>query len=135
MLVLTPEQKAFARDSILAFRGFLQRELLDIIGHLPNYQPPGEIQDISVQLNFLQSALDRDRPDGCVELGDTVLPALKRVVVEHRRHRASEIEVHKGRTTHPELLERLDEELKPIDDLIGQAWFRRRAFNEQTSAH
>jgi len=123
MLLLTSQQKGFARDSIVAFRGLLQRELLDTIGNLPNYQPPIEIQDITVKLNLLQNALDRDRPDGGVVLTDEVLPTLKPVIAHYRRQLASQIEAHKGRTTHPELLERLDEELTPVDDLIQQAWF------------
>ncbi len=54
-------------------------------------------------------------------------PLLKRILLAYRLHRATELERLREKTSHLEILERLDQELRPLDELASRPWFRETA--------
>jgi len=69
----------------------------------------------------LGDILRRGNPDP-VEVPDDHLPTLKLVLQYSRRKKATEIEEAKEKTSNPEIKEKLDSELIPLNKLLSQDW-------------
>jgi diguanylate cyclase (GGDEF)-like protein len=99
--------------------GVLREEIL-------HYRDPRDIAEVRAQADrLLETFNSRDRSKGTLELPDELIPIFKRMMILIRRDQVSDIEAYKERTHHPELLETLDEKLKPFDELMNQKWFRK----------
>jgi diguanylate cyclase (GGDEF)-like protein len=59
-----------------------------------------------------------------VEVDDRWNPLLKRVLLAYRLDKATEVERLREKTVHLEVLERLDDVIRPLDDLAARPWFR-----------
>ena len=98
--------------------GVLREEIL-------HYRDPQDIAEVRAQVERLVEAFKgHDHSQGTVELPDELIPIFKRMMIQIRRDEVATIEAYKERTHHPELLETLDEKLRPFDELMNQGWFR-----------
>ena len=62
---------------------------------------------------------------GPFEVDDSRIPWLRHAVIATRLRVARELEVRRQQTIHPELLEKLDHDLRPYDALVASEWFQR----------
>lgn len=54
-------------------------------------------------------------------------PLIKRILLAYRLDRATELERLREKTSHLEILERLDQVLRPLDEVASRPWFRETA--------
>lgn len=98
--------------------GILRNELV-------HYRDPQEIADVRNQADrLLETFKNRDHSQDTVELPDDLIPMFKRMMIWIRREDVARIEALREKTHHSELLETLDEKLKPLDELMNQQWLR-----------
>jgi len=91
----------------------------------PQIEHLREIADLEAQVQTLIRALTGESDDGrSDELSDRWCPLIKRIVLTYRLDKATELEKLREKTAHLEILERLDEVLKPLDELASRHWFR-----------
>jgi diguanylate cyclase (GGDEF)-like protein len=84
-----------------------------------------EITDLEGQLQTLIRTLTGEGGDGFAdELAEHWHPLLKRIILTYRLEKATELEKLREKTWRLEILERLDEVIKPLDDLAARGWFR-----------
>ncbi len=124
MSKLTPEQKRDLQEYVLWYKSALDAGLSSILSNKIHYfQRTEELQTVYDSLSALLVVLGNNLN---VDLEDMphVLPALKRVLIERRRDEATMIEAAKETTIHPELLNKFEEKIKPLDDLIHKEWIR-----------
>ena len=111
---------------------FLQqfrRELVaQIQAEFPAIEHLREIADLEAQIQGLIQALTGET-SGEPSAGerDRWNPLIKRIVLASRYQKATELERLREKTSHREILERLDEVIKPLDDLASRRWFREAA--------
>ena len=125
MIYITGQERAIARDCMLSFRGHFDEEFRNRLLQIPYYQPTRELVEMDAKLSSLQIPLDAPPLDAAGSLDDALLPAFKRILMEYRWRIAEEIQQYKDRTIHPELLEKFELNLEPLDNLIRQDWFER----------
>jgi diguanylate cyclase (GGDEF)-like protein len=92
---------------------FPQLEQLRTIAELE-----GELQALLRALTGEETGFPSDN------LSDRWNPLIKRIVLAYRFDRATELERLRAKTSHPEILECLDQLVKPLDRLSGRPWFR-----------
>jgi len=91
----------------------------------PQLEHLREIADFEAQVQTLIRSLTGETDDGqSGELSDRWCPLVKRIVLAYRLDKATELEKLREKTAHLEILERLDEVIKPLDDLASRSWFR-----------
>jgi diguanylate cyclase (GGDEF)-like protein len=92
-------------------------------------QAPAELAAIRGQLDALFDCVRGNGPGnpGLIDVEDALAPLLKTVVIYARRMRAVELEGPRQRTLNHDLLDVLDEELAPLDSVIGQPWMHQTA--------
>src|SRR4051794_39679518 len=111
---------------------FLNRFRQDFVAQVqeefPHLEHLREIADLEGQVQTLIRALTGEADGGpSGEVSDRWCPLLKRVVLAYRLDKATELEKLREKTSHLEVLERLDEVLRPLDDLASRRWFRQTA--------
>lgn len=91
----------------------------------PDVQQLREILQLENQLQQLVRALTGESESDAAALqGGRWNPLLKRLILTYRMEKATELEKLREKTTHLEILERLDAEIKPWDDMVARRWFR-----------
>lgn len=101
----------FHRKVTEGLAGVLREEIL-------HYRDPRDIAEVRAQAErLLETFKGRDRSESTLELPDELIPIFKRMMIQIRRDEVASIEAYKERTHHPELLETLDEKLRPFDEL------------------
>jgi diguanylate cyclase (GGDEF)-like protein len=99
--------------------GVLREEIL-------HYRDPQDIAEVRAQaVRLMETFNGRDRSESTLELPDELIPIFKRMMIQIRRDEVASIEAYKEKTHHPELLETLDEKLRPFNELMSQEWFRK----------
>src|ERR687884_529530 len=89
------------------------------------FRAPKEIADINDQASRLLELFQRHTPfDNTVDLIDDLIPIFKRMLIFIRRSNVAMIEGYKEKTHNPDLLETLDEKLKPLNELMEQNWLK-----------
>ncbi|HEY7067261.1 MAG TPA: hypothetical protein VII06_37715 [Chloroflexota bacterium] len=117
-------------DSWLQFTEARVKEIERIIQEELDFrQAPAELLEIRGQLDAL---FDQMRGNGTgnpgrIEIDDALGPLLKTVVMYARRMRAVELEAPRQRTLNHDLLDVLDAELAPLDNVIQQPWMHETA--------
>lgn len=89
-----------------------------------HFHAPSEVANIDEQLKQLIETFEFKPFKQTVELPEHLVPIFKRMVIEVRRSNVAEIESLKERTHNPELLQTLDEKLKPLNELMEQEWLK-----------
>lgn len=126
MVTLSGEQRASLLQWKTAFlnafaNGFEHR----LSTELPFYSRPPEVVKFTDEINAMAEQLAKRQPiDGPTEVDSGCLPALKTVVLHQRRELASQLDEPRERTSHPAILQALDDRLKPFEDLMRQEWFQ-----------
>ena len=96
-----------------------------IQAEFPHIEHLREIADLESQVQALIRTLTGEAEDGHFgDLSDRWNPLLKRIVLAYRLDKATELEKLREKTSHLEILDRLDEVIKPLDDLASRHWFR-----------
>lgn len=119
-------QRQILADCVLRLMSWMNQDLLNVIRSGDNSLPmPGEIAGLISPLSELQDRLyvPPDHQGGFV-CENRLLPVLKQALAFFRRERAIEIENRKRQILDPELLNALDGQIRPIDALMAQDWFR-----------
>jgi diguanylate cyclase (GGDEF)-like protein len=99
-----------------------------IQAEFPQIEHLREITDLEGQLQALIRTLTGEGEDGCEgELSERWHPLLKRIILAYRLEKATELEKLREKTWRLEILERLDEAIKPLDELAARRWFRQAA--------
>jgi hypothetical protein len=118
------------QSAITDFRTWLDfnvTKYLDIAG-LGNRDLPSEWARLKDQLDQLYSESVTTSPPGSREcscqITDELLPLLKRALIVKRRQEADRIQRLQDRALHLEILGALDSEMKAIDCITTQKWFR-----------
>lgn len=126
MITLSGEQRAAIRQWKAAFlNAFASGVEHRLSTELSFYEKPPEVVKFTAEINSMADQLDKRQPiDGPTEVDDGCLPALKAVVLHQRRELASQLDEPRERTSHPAILQALDNRLKPFEE----EWF------EQTTA-
>jgi diguanylate cyclase (GGDEF)-like protein len=121
------------------FLGSFHKEYIeDIKSKVHYFTAPKEINDIITPLEELHEYLNskyvslptdnnQAAPQRSLEpipIHNKYLPILKRAIMRQRRIQAVEIEHYKEVTHNADLLARLEDELRPFDELINQQWFQ-----------
>src|ERR1044071_3293275 len=124
-------QRALFLDCVIEFKRLYEGEFVEVIKQAVHYfEPPKEIADVSIPLQELYDYLNhplgrfRDKSPDDLSIPERLLPVLKRAIMSFRRARALNIENFKERTHNPDLLTRLEMELRPLNELIDQSWFK-----------
>src|SRR5258708_31321049 len=87
---------------------------------------PAEISSLYGNCQQLQEEIDRLSWSGnrvAHAIGEKWLPLIKAALLTSRRQLASQLEVVRGKTFHPKLIDSLDAQLKPFDELMKAEWF------------
>lgn len=109
---------------------YLQRFRKDFVARIqeefPHVEHLRSVAELEGRLQDLIRALTGEADDEPVAGGvdDRWVPLLKRVVLAYRLDKATELERLREKTAHLEILERLDEVVRPLDALAARRWFR-----------
>jgi diguanylate cyclase (GGDEF)-like protein len=96
-----------------------------IADEVRHFSSPSEIAEVEDQADRLLETFERKNAfHNTVELPDDLIPIFKRMMIDVRHSEVAQIESYKERTHNPELLETLDERLKPINELMEQTWLK-----------
>jgi diguanylate cyclase (GGDEF)-like protein len=107
---------------------FRNEFVAQIQAEFPAIEHLRELTDLEAQLQGLIQALTGDNPGGrSAFLPERWNPLVKRVVLAARLEKATELERLREKTSHLEILERLDDVIKPLDGFAAQPWFRETA--------
>jgi diguanylate cyclase (GGDEF)-like protein len=107
---------------------FRQEVAAQVQAEFPHLEQLRSLADLEAALQELLRVLTGEAdggPGGAVD--DRWNPLIKRVVLAYRLDKATELERLRERTSHLEILERLDEVVRPLDQLATRAWFREAA--------
>jgi diguanylate cyclase (GGDEF)-like protein len=107
---------------------FRQEVVTQIQAEFPHIEQLRSIADLEAAVQELIRVLTGEAdgaPGGAVD--DRWNPLIKRIVLAYRLDKATELEQLRERTSHLEILERLDEVIRPLDQLASRAWFREAA--------
>lgn len=124
---INEEQADVIRKYLNWFVGTINRGLAGVLeSEVRHFREPAEIADVALQAVRLEEAFKRDHGsnDNAVELDDSLVPILKRLLLSVRASEVENIEDLKAKTHNPDLLETLDEKLRPLDALMGQEWLK-----------
>jgi diguanylate cyclase (GGDEF)-like protein len=107
---------------------FRKEFVVQVQAEFPQIEHLREIAELESQIQTLIRHLTGESEDGSSgELSDRWCPLLKRIILSYRLDKATELEKLREKTAHLEILERLDEVIKPLDDLASRRWFRQTA--------
>src|SRR5437870_10394916 len=123
MRQINEEQQDLVRKYLGWFHNRITNELGGVLrNEVKHFVPPIEIAEVEEQVGRLQDAFSRRSIfDG---LPDDLVPMFKRMIIDVRRTNVAEIESLKEKTHNPDLLQTLDEKLRPLNELMSQKWFR-----------
>ncbi len=124
--IVPPTQQPLLEECVWAFKNWfddnLRRPLVDAVGDLPF---PPDIEAISAQILELIQIFKKNQGDSSeISVEERLFPLLKRSVSFQRRSTAEAIEKKKQRVHNPDLLQALDEQLHPLDQLTDLQWLR-----------
>jgi diguanylate cyclase (GGDEF)-like protein len=102
---------------------FRERFVARVQAEFPSLQHLREIVQMEGQVQQLIRGLSEQDgrpvpPDG------SSVALIKRILLTYRMERATELQQLREKTTHLEILERLDEAIRPLDELASRPWFR-----------
>jgi diguanylate cyclase (GGDEF)-like protein len=111
------------------FRDKFQKEVLtQVQAEFPSVERLRELAELEDRVQKLIDTLAGPGIEGLsVAVDDRWNPLLKRVLLAYRLDKATEVERLREKTVHLEVLERLDELIRPLDELAGRRWFRETA--------
>jgi diguanylate cyclase (GGDEF)-like protein len=89
----------------------------------PSLQQLREIIQLETQIQQLIRCLTED-DDTSPLRGGRWNPLIKRILLTYRMEQATELQRLREKTSHLEILERLDEAIRPLDELASRPWFR-----------
>lgn len=119
---ISTEERDLLKDCASAYNGWFTQQFLAIIGQVVgNLEPMPEIVRVVESLDALLDALHSARGEF---LSEELYPIAKRALTFDRRRRAAEIENRKERIHSPDLLDQLESQLRPFDELMRKDWFR-----------
>ena len=111
---------------------YLQRYRQEVVAqiqaefpHIEQLRSIAELEGAMQELIQVLTGEADGNPGGGVDDGWN--PLIKRVVLAYRLDKATELERLRERTSHLEILERLDEAIRPLDQLAARPWFRAAA--------
>jgi diguanylate cyclase (GGDEF)-like protein len=84
---------------------------------------PDEISSLRQRCANIERDIEAGLATGSINIDDRESPLLKLAVLKNRRDLATVLERQRQRTFHPQILERLDAQLKPYDDLMYEHWY------------
>ncbi len=103
------------------FRNEFVKEIHQEFPHIEHLR---EIADIEAQVQgLIQTLTGETSGDPLGTVNKRWEPLIKRIILASRLHKATELEKLREKTSHLEILERLDEVIKPLDDLARRPWF------------
>jgi diguanylate cyclase (GGDEF)-like protein len=108
------------------FRDRFRKEVVaQVRAEFPSLEHLRELAELEDGVQKLIDTLAGPGIEGLsVSVDDRWAPLLKRVLLAYRLDKATEVERLREKTAHPEVLERLDEVIRPLDELAGRRWFR-----------
>jgi diguanylate cyclase (GGDEF)-like protein len=111
------------------FLGKFQKEIVaQVQAEFPSLEYLRELADLEERVKKLTTLLAGPGIEGLqVEVDDTWNPLLKRVLLAYRLEKATEVERLREKTAHLEVLDRLDETIRPLDELAARRWIREAA--------
>jgi diguanylate cyclase (GGDEF)-like protein len=107
------------------FQKFRKEFAAEVQAEFPAVEHLGVVADFEARLQQLIRTLTGEA-DGvpAAAVADGWNPLIKRVVLAYRFDKATELERLREKTSHPEVLERLDAVLHPLDRMAARRWFR-----------
>ena len=122
MTNLTGEESRCLWHWLEQFRDYLQRAVeKHLNSEIPYYQGTSEMRDLNAQLTRLQQSLGN--AGNPLTVDDDRIPIIKLIVLTMRRLTASQIEIPRQRTFHPDLLKTLESQLAPFEEYLTHDWF------------
>jgi diguanylate cyclase (GGDEF)-like protein len=115
------------RDLIQRYMSWFHNSIINEIGgvlrnEVKHFLAPTELAEVEDQVTRLQEVFSRRFIfDG---LPADLVPMFKRMIIIVRRTNVAEIESLKEKTHNPDLLQTLDDKLKPLNELLAQPWLR-----------
>jgi diguanylate cyclase (GGDEF)-like protein len=105
---------------------FRQEFVEQIQAEFPRIEQLRVVVDLEAEMQELIRVLTGESDGGRPGRGvaDRWNPLLKRLLLVYRLDRATELERLREKTSHVEILERLDQALRPLDELASRPWFR-----------
>lgn len=82
---------------------------------------PSEIKEHLEQIRSLKDELSRTPVNGPIEIHETVLPLLKRVLLARRRTIAEEVQTRKSEAIHTEVITMLEARKAPLDKMLSSS--------------
>jgi diguanylate cyclase (GGDEF)-like protein len=111
------------------FRERFRKDVLSQVqAEFPSVEHLRELAELDDRLEKLGGVLAGPGSDGpAADVDNRWNPLLKRVLLAYRLEKATEVERLREKTAHVEVLERLDEVIRPLDELAARRWFREAA--------
>jgi diguanylate cyclase (GGDEF)-like protein len=108
------------------YRDEFRKDLVTLVqAEFPRLEHLRELADLEERVQKLIDSLAGPGIEGLsVEVDDRWNPLIARIVLAYRLDKATEIEQLREKTSHLEILARLDDVIRPLDDLAGRRWFR-----------
>jgi diguanylate cyclase (GGDEF)-like protein len=111
------------------FREKFRKDIVALVqAEFPRLEQLRELADLEERVQRLIDGLAGPGIEGlAAEVDDACNPLLKRIILAYRLDKATELERLREKTAHLEILERLDDVIRPLDLLCSRRWFRETA--------
>jgi diguanylate cyclase (GGDEF)-like protein len=104
---------------------FRSQVVAQIQAEFPQVEHLREIAEVEGQVQgLIQTLTQETNGDPSAEVNDRWKPMIKRIVLASRLAKATELEQLREKTSHLEILDRLDDAIQPLDVLASRPWFQ-----------
>ena len=130
----SPSLKKLQLDSVLLWfqTSFRTNLTIPIEDQFPNFPLPSAVRAVLQRTEKIkrifdeceESVLTKILADKLSSADPNYLSLFRQMVLLYRRHRATDTEVLKEKTFHPEMVSTLEEDVLALDGLANEAWFQ-----------
>ena len=106
---------------VASFTDSFRMGVVEVLAQQFRGAQPAEVVEIREQLSLLGQQLGaKAKP---VRVHDAHNPLLKRIIIDERRRAAEAIDPPMQRAIDPQMVRHLQREVRPLEELMGAAWF------------
>ena len=120
----TSDQRTKLYDALRWFSQIYLPGKYDFVySRVPTVRQIAEMERLYAETGELLNLFQAWPVSQLLEIPDNLVPCLKRVLIAYRRSEASRADYSKARTNNPDVIQKLEDTVAPLDGLLREPWF------------